>query len=186
MNILQPYAEVWEQKYGTNANELYVNMQKQIEFTIPDGYIRDEENTTDKKVVYKLKEDPPIAKSWEEVCKVMFPMGGNLSYVKDDGQVGTIYITSCSHNERNNVTSKAQGEKLMAINQLMIVAKYLNGLYPDIPDMGAELYIDTHGYPAIYKYSYCFVTFRSEELAKKAIEILGEDVIKLALTVNNY
>lgn len=31
MNILQPYAEVWEQKYGTNANELYVNMQKQIE-----------------------------------------------------------------------------------------------------------------------------------------------------------
>lgn len=161
-------------------------MQEQIEFIIPDGYIKDEENTTDKKVVYKLKKDLSIAKNWEEICKVMFPIGDNLRYVQGNGQVGIIHITSGSHNERNNVTSKAQGEKLMAINQLMTVAKYLNGLYPDIPDMGIELSIDTHGYPAIYKYSYCFVTFRSEELAKKAVEILGEDVIKLALTANNY
>ena len=31
MNILQPYAEIWEQKYGNTIEELYINMQKQVE-----------------------------------------------------------------------------------------------------------------------------------------------------------
>ena len=83
-----------------------------------------------------------------------------------------------------------QCKKLRAINQLMYVAKYLNGdwqpnwnnyneckyyIYCD-NDLCSRLRItcntlETHN--AVY--------FKSKELAQQAIEILGEETIKLAL-----
>ena len=161
-------------------------MQEQIEFIIPDGYIKDEENTTDKKIVYKLKEKSPIAKDWEEVCNMMFPINSKLLYIDYDGEVNFINNIEDELINKNNLTSEAQGEKLMAINQLMTVAKYLNGLYPEEANLDVILYINSYGDINTRAGSYSFVTFKTTESAEKAFEILGEDVIKLALTANNY
>lgn len=88
----------------------------------------------------------------------------------------------------NNSTSKKQVEKLMAINRLMNVAKYLNEYWR--PNW--ENYEQYKYYFAISNDNTLIITFnficncsivyfKSEELAKKAIEILGEDIIRLAL-----
>lgn len=167
-------------------------MQEQIEFIIPDGYIKDEENTTDKKVVYKLKEQFPIAKDWEEVCEIMFPANSKVLFSDESGWTDEQIEVHFSTN-KNNLTSKQQGEKLMAINQLMTVAKYLNGLncFNDSNCDGetsilALDFMDKKKIVVItsrYNYGY---GFRSVKRAKKAIEILGEDVVRLALLPNNY
>lgn len=162
-------------------------MNELIEFSIPKGYKFDSKRSTPEKLVYILQEKP-IAENWNEVCEVMFPIGGNLRYVQDNGQVGTIYITSGSHNERNNVTSKAQGEKLMAINQLLTVAKYLNSL-EDFKNIEGHfaIIIESNGNITTGAVRNCdFVYFKGSEAANIAIKILGEDIIRLALTPNNY
>lgn len=45
MNILQPYAEVWEQKYGCSAEECWINMQKQVELAGRTCYKSDDKIT---------------------------------------------------------------------------------------------------------------------------------------------
>lgn len=85
-----------------------------------------------------------------------------------------------------NCTSEKQAQKLRAINQLMNVAKYLNGNWqPDWDNSKeAKYYLYFYGKHYIdcsYQYIYCLVYFKSSELAQQAIEILGEETIKLAL-----
>ena len=89
---------------------------------------------------------------------------------------------------RSNCTSERQAQKLLAINELMNVAKYLNdGWKPDWNNGLEEkyyLYINNGNKLCVY-YIYGYnkgpVYFKSEELARQAIEILGEETIKLAL-----
>ena len=92
-----------------------------------------------------------------------------------------------------NCTSKKQAEKLLAINKLMNVAKYLNGDWKPNWDndkeykywigvkecYSKELYIEHSS-----SFSFSFTYFKSEELAKQAIEILGEETINLALSTD--
>lgn len=92
---------------------------------------------------------------------------------------------------KNNCTSEKQVEKLLAIIQLMNVAKYLNGDWQ--PNWGNNdgyeykyyLFIDYPGnkIEIAYVASCCSdgIYFKSEELAQQAIDILGEEAIKLAL-----
>lgn len=47
MNILQPYAEIWEQKYGSNAEECWINMQKQVELAGRTCYKSDDKITNE-------------------------------------------------------------------------------------------------------------------------------------------
>lgn len=87
-----------------------------------------------------------------------------------------------------NCSSKKQVDKLFAINKLMNIARYLNEYWkPNWEDYKQPKY-----YFAISNDNTLIITFnlicncslvyfKSEELAKKAIEILGEDIIKLAL-----
>lgn len=89
--------------------------------------------------------------------------------------------------DTNNCTSEKQLKKLLAINQLMNVAKYLNG---DWQPNWYNNYENKHylricnekieiGCAAIYISD--IVYFKSEGFAKQAIDILGEETIKLAL-----
>ena len=105
-------------------------------------------------------------------------LGGYAEFY-NDGDEGCHY--------RCNATSKRQFEKLRAINMLMNVAKYLNdGWQPDWRDVVKHKYYismldgeitvgDLTCTPGMDIY------FKSEELANKAIEILGEETIRLAL-----
>lgn len=90
----------------------------------------------------------------------------------------------------NHCTSEKQANKLLAFNQLMNIAKYYNKDWkPDWKDekqLKFYIYIDNFmNELAINQNTYYqapTVYFKSEEFAEKAIEILGEDVIKLALS----
>ena len=78
-------------------------------------------------------------------------------------------------------------QKLIAINKLMNVAKYLNGDWqPNWSNDDNKYYIIMNGNGLLWIhcdtfYNSAIVYFKSIELAKQAIEILGEETIKLAL-----
>lgn len=92
--------------------------------------------------------------------------------------------------EKNDAYSEKQLESIIALNKLANVAYVLNDGW--IPDWGSN---------EEFKYSICLshdklktewwwkdnhgcVCFKSKELAQKAIDILGEDEIRKALTLN--
>lgn len=89
-----------------------------------------------------------------------------------------------------------QGKKLIAINKLLNVAKFLNKnedgtLVPDFKDSNQEkwyIFIDRDGDVHVDEeldgLNSRIVYFRTEALAKQAVEILGEEVIRTAL--GNY
>lgn len=114
----------------------------------------------------------------------------------------TFYVNGCGEiqqldrmiplyiSDGNNCTSEKQAEKLLAINKLINVAKYLNGDWqPDWNDEYEEkwyIYVEDNqvniSYTSILQ---CIdVYFKSEELIRQAIEILGEETIRLALCTN--
>lgn len=102
-----------------------------------------------------------------------------------EAECGTIVY----YNWPARCTSKKQAEKLLAINKLMNVAKYLNGDWKPNWDDSNEL----KHYICYYLYNNTIVIgttcntcsdivyFKSKELAQQAIEILGEETIKLVL-----
>lgn len=91
----------------------------------------------------------------------------------------------------NICTSKKQAEKLIAINKLMNVAKYLNGDWcPNWNEGNPKYFISIDHYKNIIAvdcnidYAYNTIYFKSKELAQQAIEILGEETIKTALSTD--
>lgn len=92
----------------------------------------------------------------------------------------------------NNCTSSKQVEKLCAIIKLMNVAKYLNGDWnPNWEnDSEKKYYIKCFSkdnevlVDYVFRYNYPVVYFRTKDLAQRAIDILGEETIKLALSTD--
>lgn len=91
--------------------------------------------------------------------------------------------------DANNCTSEKQLKKLLAINQLMNVVKYLNKNWqPNWNNYEESKYYirwnpannELEVNKALIVYS-DIVYFKSEKLAKQAIDVLGEETIKLAL-----
>ena len=89
---------------------------------------------------------------------------------------------------KDDVFSVKQAEKLIAINRLLNVAKFLNGDWkPDWENRGErKWYLSSDGNKININYvigdNSSIVYFRTEELAEQAIQILGEDTVRLALT----
>lgn len=104
-------------------------------------------------------------------------------------------LVEISKNETNIIHGRAyhsfkQFEKEDAIHKLLNVAKYLNGDWqPNWETPKPKFFIDlSKGKLRVSCIYYCYgmdIYFSSKELAKQAIEILGEDTIKLALS-NDY
>lgn len=138
----------------------------------------------------------PIKKvdTLQEIYKHLF---ANKDVWRLDGY-GVInkYSITPNWNFSTNCTSEKQAQKLIAINKLMNVAKYLNGDWkPDWNDNSEErkfyIYISKNSIANnIIKIDYIYnnnpniVYFKSEEFAQKVIEILGEETIKLALSTD--
>lgn len=161
-------------------------MKEKIEFQIPEGYVIDKEASTDGKLVYKLGEKQL---DYSDIVTKLFKKGGYE--VRRFG--GIIPIDSSSIHHRFTSISIKQLIALGYLNMLCNVAKYLNGGW--LPtykrtsdDFSYILMQDTDG-KLVIDYSNGTLTsnvyFRSKELAKQAIEILGEDTIKKALTLNH-
>lgn len=137
---------------------------KEVRIIVPKGMEIDRENSTFECIKFKLK-----AETYEDVAKKLFS------------------DNNCYHIAQNCTTEK-QAQKLLAINKLMNVAKYLNdGWQPDwnnISEPKIYIYININNKVSvgnISSYNLTNTYFKSEKLAKKAIDILGEETIKLAL-----
>ncbi|MCH5241785.1 MAG: hypothetical protein J1F67_05105 [Muribaculaceae bacterium] len=84
--------------------------------------------------------------------------------------------------------SEKEAEKLHAIGRLLATAKFLNNDWKPDWDSGIQykwfIRIVSNDVVADYTIGYIdsFVYFRTEELAKQAVTILGEETVRLALT----
>lgn len=92
--------------------------------------------------------------------------------------------------QANNCTSEKQVKKLLAINKLINVAKYLNGDWqPDWNDGKQKKYyisivINDIKIDFMFNNRCSDIYFKSKELTEQAINILGEESIKLALSTD--
>ena len=151
---------------------------KEFKIQVPEGYEIDKENSTFERIKFK-----PIKKAmtYDDVARELF---------KDKNRYITTF--SCLKGGKDvTCTSSKQAEKLIAINELMNVAKYLNGDWcPNWEDDTELKYFISKTNSG--KLTICHIQwtndinvfFKSYKLAQQAIEILGEQTIKTALSTD--
>ena len=137
----------------------------------------------------------PKDRTYKEVAEELFKNGAwqiDEDYV-DSKIVHNEIITSI---DGFNCTSERQVQKLKSINMLLNVAKFLNknehgdDWVPDFKNSTEakwSIAINKENKPEpklfIYSNSNCSVVyFRTKELIEQAVQILGEDVVRTALT----
>lgn len=159
-----------------------VKEEKEIRIQIPEGYVIDEENSTFECIKFK-----PKKLTYDDVAKELFA-GKNIYYISNNGSIISHTVSSIVYADPNNCVTKTQAEKLLAINKLMTVAAYLNGKdWESLKDSNAKyfFYVDANGKldtSVSYSVNYGGILFKSKEYIAKALEILGEETIKLALS----
>ena len=145
---------------------------KEVKIEVPKGYEIDKENSTFECIKFK-----PIKKAmtYEDVARELF---------KDKNRYITTF--SCLKGRKDvTCTSSKQAEKLIAINKLMNVAKYLKN--KNKGDKNYFIYIGENGEldfawgdSSVERMIY----FDCRDSAIEAIEILGEQTIKTALSTD--
>lgn len=124
--------------------------------------------------------------TYDYIAKKLFEHNETY-YIGNFANVDCIKEALCNYREANNCTSIKQARKLLAINKLMNVAKYLNnGWQPNWEDNHEKkytIYIDNKKLRITWNIfdNIDIVYFKTRELAQQAIKILGEETIKLAL-----
>ncbi len=156
---------------------------KEIKIVPPKDYEIDKENSTFECIKFKKK-----SLTYKDVAKELF-YRKQITFVGID-EIGHTFCNNTTYKDASNTTSKKQGEKLLAINKLLNVSAFLNnGWKPDwsnerehkfyIGIEEKEIYVndtDTNNE------SFCY--FKCPALAQQAIDILGEDTIRLALSTD--
>lgn len=126
--------------------------------------------------------------TYEEVCDKLFSKG--CYYIKGNGTIDyEIIPTLDSRHNLTNCTSERQAKKLLAINQFINVQKYIekdwqpnwDGTHKNWHIFDGQDKLEV-GYSSVSIYS--TIWFSSEANAHRAIKILGEDTIKLALSTD--
>lgn len=148
--------------------------ENELTIEIPDGKIVDwEESKKQNKIVLKDKKQ---LLSYEEICDEL------------DGMIDIPLFDTPSEDGNALVANEHYLECILAKNKLANVAKYLNdGWKPnDDEDYGWFIYnngfLDKLDFSVSNEYEYDNnVLFKSQELAQQAVEILGEEVVNLAL-----
>ena len=130
--------------------------------------------------------------TYEDISKKLF-FEKTTYYITTDGEIlDTLLINSNLCELATNCVSEKQAQKLLAINKLMNVAKYLNGDWqPDWSNSTENkfyIYInretDTVYIASTYNFGCSGIYFKLRKLAEQAIKILGEKTIKLALSTD--
>jgi hypothetical protein len=128
--------------------------------------------------------------TYEDVAKELFEAKKSY-YTDSSGEIRDMFCYD-SFCDPNNTISKKQAEKILAINKLINVAKYLNKEWkPDWKNLDdCKYYINIDETDNIMKISPIIfsksmdIYFKTKELAQQAINILGEETIRLALSTN--
>ena len=126
--------------------------------------------------------------TYKDVCKKLF--SGRCYFIDNSGSVEHIFACNgLNIMDKNNATTEHQLECILAKNKLANVAKYLNdGWNPTNTEsvmyylsMNLDKHISVIS-STIYDGHYLSnILFKTKELAQQAIEILGEETVKLAL-----
>jgi len=157
-----------------------------IEIEVPsDKEIDWEESSKQKKIVLKDKE-----LTYKDICEKMFKNGAK--YINNFGRTNYQCVFSVNDTYFNMACTQKQLECILAKNALANVAVYLNNGWK--PNLSENFTVYTPYYDnnidalvvdnenAIYARNKGHIIFKSEELVHQAFNILGEDIIKLALT----
>lgn len=138
--------------------------------------------------VKEIKEQLLKTATCDDVARELF-VGKRAWYLLSDGHIENYYPLECGVLYPNNCTSEKQAQKLLAINKLLNTAKYLNGDWK--PEYGKQIWYlsgDINGADVWQNPSLAYKTeltyFKTRKLAEQAIEILGEETIKLALSTD--
>lgn len=157
-----------------------------VEYPVPDGlfFFFDEEGKLmvkkklegDERPTNDDKEGNPT--TYDDICKELFLK--KTVYWAANKDINSCVTNEHNYNDIDNCTSIAQAKRLAAFNKLQNIAKYLNkGWKPDFTGSnpcticknraGGYNFLTNslHQAGAIY--------FKTEELAKEAIRIMGED-----------
>lgn len=154
---------------------------REVKIQVPEGYEIDKENSTFECIKFK-----PKKLTYKDIAKNLFK-DNKAYYINTDGTI-CYFLCSSHYPYSNNAVSKEQWEKLLALNKLINVAKYLNGDWkPDFTNIREEKwFIKTESGKIITAWTSLHnigtPCFKTAELARQAIEILGEETIKLALS----
>ena len=165
-----------------------------VEYPVPDNlqFFFDEEG----KLMVRQKiegdekpsdvEDEPF--TYDDICKELF-YKKDAWYLNHD-RIETWIQTSSNYNDSDNCTSKAQVKRLIAFNKLQNIAKYLNdGWKPNFEYGNKNWYICREGvdnYKMFWTdvFNSGSVYFKTEELAWKAIRLMGKESLKDLLSTD--
>ena len=158
--------------------------ENELTIEIPNDKVVDwEESKKQNKIVLKDKQ-----LTYEDVCDKLFKNREIFFTGKCGGIKNATYseIKDCIYDE-NNATTEHQLKCILAKNKLANVATFLNDDWK--PDKRSDIYYLNNycGNLVVYltkeECSMCLgqSIFKTEELAQQAIEILGEETVKLAL-----
>ena len=158
---------------------------KKLEIEIPNNKEIDcEDSAKQKQKVFK-----DIQLSYEDVCKKLFERH-NVYYTDDIGVIRTFdpIQNQIMLKLPNNATSEHQLKCILAKNKLANVARYLNGDW-DYYHSSSKfiIWVNTNFNNRLEIHDSCYlaqratVIFKSKEVAQQAIDILGEETIRLAL-----
>lgn len=156
---------------------------KEFKVEIPKGYEIDEKNSTFECIKFRPKQLCYI-----DVAKQLFD-GKIEYYLNERGNISSDLMNLNTFADANNCITRQQAEKLIAFNKLLNVASYLNDNWkPNLNNNSSNsiyfIFISNNELKVDFTLNilYGAAIFKSEELAKKAIEILGEETIKIALS----
>lgn len=159
---------------------------KKLEIEIPnDKEIDWEASAQQKQIVFKDKQ-----LTYEDMCQKLFK--GTYCFIDSYGRIERNGKNENCRIHPSNATTTHQLECILAKNKLANTARYLNGDWKwELGSHDAFFIMDRSSKESgicleIDSYS-CFperanVLFKSKEAAQQAIEILGKETVKLALT----
>ena len=159
--------------------------EKEIKITVPEGYEIDKENSTFECIKFKKK-----GLTYEDVAEKLFK-NKTCYYLRQGARIVKYCPDSVDMKKANNAASEKQLQRLLAINKLMNVAEYLNkGWKPAWKDTNKSKWFIAwdncrNKFEPGYRNAYAdgIAYFKTPDLALQAIEILGEEEVKLALGV---
>ena len=156
-----------------------------VKIEIPKGHVINIEKTNlTKGLIFFKKKDL----SYADVAKSLF--NNKVKYCWQDEEIVKLDEDDTAFIEPDLSSTKEQLQSILNLNKLCNVAKYLNGDW--LPDFNNFKQIKFYFY--IHKDSLQkgegegevgLVFVSSEENLNKALEILGEEIIKSALTLNH-
>lgn len=156
-----------------------------VEYPIPDNlqFFFDEEGKLMVRQKIEGDENPTDAGegkpiTYDDICDKFFL--NKRTYWLDNKKIDYIYSDENNYNDLNNCTSMAQAKRVAAFIKLQNIAKFLNGDWKPNFDRDDEKWnINKDGDTFIEMYTRTLnkasVYFKSQELTKEAIRLMGED-----------